>query len=134
MKISNRATVFILIALGIVLVAGISRFREWQDENPAADNYERPYERHLRMQEQAKAAFERAITNDVIGYQRTIEKFCSNSDDDFNRWWGEAKIDYVNRVGGVERTNIYYRFKAAGRDMYAYATTFDDALRLTQPK
>ncbi len=50
------------------------------------------------------------VTNDVTGFRNIVKQTrpdldLANSDGD-----GQTTVDFINRVGGVERTNLYYRF------------------------
>lgn len=128
MKLSNRTSIFILFSVVILLGAGIKAFIENQNENPA-DKPESEYQRWSRQMKQADAALASAITNDVVGYTRTIEKFCATSDNDIKKWWASATVEFVNRNGGVDRTNLYWMFSAYDRNVYAHVTTSEEALR-----
>lgn len=56
-------------------------------------------------------------SNDIVGFKEIKSIFLDDGFGDTNRasnpafWEGNAKMDYINKFGGVERTNIIFRFK-----------------------
>ena len=49
-------------------------------------------------------------TNAIVGLTRIIRSSLADTDDNPYRWTGETTVEYVNRVGGIERTNVLFRF------------------------
>lgn len=95
----------------ILAVVGLVAYAKLRDTS-FGDKPLTPEQRLERNVSEAKAAFAAAITNDVVGYHRTIKQ------DTFigfgeapARWWATATVEFVNKVGGIERTVVYYRFK-----------------------
>lgn len=118
-----------IIGLAVVLIAlFLVDYRVRQDENPAADKPETDSQRWRRQQQQGEAAFAKSITNDVVGYSRTIETYRDISNDDVGKWWGHATVEYLNPMGGIQRTNLYWKFSTAGRMIFAQPLTVDQWL------
>src|SRR5258708_30492619 len=67
-------------------------------------------QKKLTLTEQMAPCIQSCLTNDVVGYTRTIKiemeswaEFPSNTD-------AIATVEFVNTHGGIERTNLPYRF------------------------
>ena len=71
---------------------------------------ETPRARATRLHEEAPVAFAQAITNGVVGWTRTINSSIFDSGDNPHLWTGEATVEFVNKVGGVERKDTYFAF------------------------
>jgi len=69
------------------------------------------YERRERQRELARMDFERSYTNAVIGYRRTLNTFIFDSEDHYSKWEANAEVEFINARGGVERTNVWFRFR-----------------------
>jgi hypothetical protein len=68
-------------------------------------------------------------TNDLIGIRSVISSSQPNmlSDHETN-WEGILTLDYINAVGGVSRTNLYYRFACVTNDGdYYFDCSIDEA-------
>jgi hypothetical protein len=77
-----------------------------------------------RWRREAPEAVRSELTNAVVGFYRAIEQpgalnwdFSSTSP---NNWHGYAVVEFVNRLGGIERTNLPFRFLVTDGDVYAY--------------
>jgi DNA-directed RNA polymerase subunit RPC12/RpoP len=59
-----------------------------------------------------KEADERLRTecSNYLGFLRILDHYISIPDSQVTNWTGDATIDYINKVGGVERTNLLFRF------------------------
>ena len=58
----------------------------------------------------ADAALPPAITNAVVGLRTILSARTETYDDNFTKWTAEAEVEFINQVGGVERTNIHFGF------------------------
>ena len=56
-------------------------------------------------------SFAKSVTNDVVGYRRTITSGLDNYDADVGKWSAFAEVEFYNRSGGVERTNLRFVFE-----------------------
>lgn len=93
---------FILIILAGILLAACSKPKPAETER----------ERYKR---EANEEMDHFCTN-VVGYRRTISTLLhdwatnSSADVDPKVWYGKSEVEYLNRVGGAERTNITFHF------------------------
>ena len=67
-----------------------------------------------RLQREAGVAFQTMYTNSVVGYRRTVETSTSFHGP-YLEWKAKAVVEFVNRNGGVERTNLDFDFKIDAR-------------------
>jgi hypothetical protein len=127
----------VLICLAVIGLAGwIYKYK--YDEQvksmggfniPELHKPETPAQRDERNQIEAKAIFASAITNDVVGWHRTIKQDCwIGYGTSPNTWWATATVEFVNKVGGIERTQIYYRFKPSFGDVQLIRLDRDEYL------
>jgi hypothetical protein len=58
----------------------------------------------------AREVMLREITNDVVGLRSLIFTLVNTDDADTNKWSGFATLEYFNHFGGVDRTNMNFRF------------------------
>jgi hypothetical protein len=115
MKVPNWFSAVIIVGfLGFIAYV----FFAAAQSNPAADKPESPSQRERRQYDQANEAFARAITNDVVGYHRTIDQTIIVGYRPLSNCWATATVEFVNRLGGIERTNLNWGFKASGRSVY----------------
>lgn len=69
-----------------------------------------------RYRSEAKLEMGKYCTN-MVGFSRMNSIFLLDWTEDLNTtanpafWSGTAEVDYINKVGGVERTNINFHFK-----------------------
>ncbi len=121
-----------LIAISIfaLVVVGIWQLRVWREAQLvrslggvelSEQKPESKWQMEQRVAAEAKTLFARAITNDVIGYHRTIkadEIIFANMPP--SNWWATAEVEFINRLGGVQRTNLHYRFGVRWFAPYIY--------------
>ncbi len=58
----------------------------------------------------AGAAVRSACTNEIIGLRGIISLDVQTYDDNFKKWTATATVEYINHIGGVDRTNLSLRF------------------------
>lgn len=56
-------------------------------------------------------------SNDVPGFSRLIDSHVDTSGDNLKSWSGEVTADFVNHIGGIDRTNIHYAFNSLDGDL-----------------
>ena len=79
-----------------------------------------PSERHyLDWRDQARGKMLAECTNAVTGCNRIIDADVWDIGDDPNKWTGEATVEFMNRIGGTERTNVPFRFLLVSGDTIA---------------
>lgn len=49
------------------------------------------------------------LTNDVVGLNRIISIDISRADPEPTNWTAQVVVEYVNHVGGIDRTNLPYK-------------------------
>jgi hypothetical protein len=110
-------------AMLIVVVGGLGAIwavklvrdkKEWQEHqaflreiNP--EKFEDAYETHRRWEKEADAVILRECSN-YVGFSRILDHYVFASEDAITNWHGNATIDYINKQGGVERTNLLFHF------------------------
>ena len=108
------ATCLVLIAIGLFLFYRKSS-RAWDEhmaevereraEHP--EKYESATGRQLRYRDEAEAAMLKECSN-YVGFTRVLDHYVLTSDISVSNWTGSATIDFINKVGGVERTNLLF--------------------------
>jgi hypothetical protein len=63
-----------------------------------------------RLQAEAEVEMLKETTNVIVGLTRIIHSSVLNAGDNPYRWSGDVIAEYVNRVGGIERTNVFFKF------------------------
>ncbi len=76
---------------------------------------------------QIDGAVQRELTNDVVGFSRMVKVDMAKFHGGPTNWLANATVDYVNRSGGIERTNLFYRFIVADNGKL-YATLDEEKL------
>jgi len=71
---------------------------------------ERPQTQLELWRSQADFAILKACTNDLVGITRVVEHGVDDSSDILQKWTGVVVAEHVNSVGGIDRTNLYYKF------------------------
>lgn len=56
-----------------------------------------------------EAQIQACLTNDVVGYSRTIHIYPRRADPDPRNWTADVEVEYINHNGGIDRTNIPYK-------------------------
>lgn len=56
-------------------------------------------------------------SNDVAGFNRLVNSHVDTSGGNVNSWSGEVTADYINHVGGIDRTNLHYAFDSVMGDL-----------------
>jgi hypothetical protein len=78
-----------------------------RDINP--EKFEDTYQTHRRLESEAEAAQLKACSN-WLGFNRIIDHYILASDAAVSNWTGRATVDFVNKNGGMERTNLLFQF------------------------
>lgn len=98
MKRSHWITLIIVLLIGLFIRSRILP----ADESAAQER--------RRLAVEAEGDFHTALTNDIVGLHRVIRAQTSLYDQDIKAWRAEATVEYVNVVGGIQRTNVHYAF------------------------
>lgn len=81
---------------------------------------ESPAHKMTRWRAAAQSDMLTRATNDLVGFTRLIESHVSTGDDNLRQWSGSVTAEFVNHVGGVERTNMSYGFTSSGEKLLVY--------------
>ena len=137
----------IALVIFAVVMLGVWKFRQWREAQLVRSHggiamggtSDQPLTKAQAVKLQrdsARAALAASITNDVVGWHRTIRTSDFLYDDDWHSWVATAEIEFINRLGGIERTNCYWKFKPSGREAYSiripadeYVAILDNSIR-----
>jgi hypothetical protein len=67
-----------------------------------------------RYRASAESTARAECTNEVTGLRNIITLAVETSDDNFRNWSATALVEYINQIGGVDRTNLVLQFNPAG--------------------
>lgn len=77
-----------------------------------------PRERLNHLRDQAAQVMLKESTNEVPGIHAIINVDANVfSDDSVPKWSGVVRLDYVNKIGGIERTNLHFKFTSSSGGM-----------------
>ena len=79
-------------------------------KNPFPETEEAPEQKLERWRALAKDSMLSEATNRVPGISRIIFCDVENSWAGAVKWQGHVTVDFVNQAGGIDRTNLYYRY------------------------
>jgi hypothetical protein len=82
----------------------------WRTQFSQVPKPETESQQKNRLQSEAEIEMLKETTNVIVGLNRIIRQNVANADDNPYKWSGEVTVEFVNRVGGVERTNVFFRF------------------------
>ena len=63
-----------------------------------------------RWQSEAALEMLKECTNVIVGLSRIIHQSVLNADDNPQQWSGAITAEYINHMGGIERTNVPFKF------------------------
>jgi len=106
----TAAGAWLVLAILLVVVVGGPVFW-WRSEFARVPKPETELQLKVRLQSEAELEMLKESTNVIVGLNRIIRTSVANSDDSRYKWAGAVVAEFVNRVGGVERTNIYFKFR-----------------------
>jgi len=102
------------IALLVLIFVGCERRPNLSDPQLSEERMqtESASQRINRWRSGADGAILKECTNAVIGFRRVLDAraWDTYSSTDVNKWTGEAKVEFINKVGGVEVTNLPFAF------------------------
>ena len=114
LAVSKRKVVIRWIAAAILCVCIIlplggfyKTMKFWDSMEPESET---PDQRMSRLRAEGERELLKACTNDVVGLHRVIRTSLDNSDNNPFKWTAHAEVEFVNRFGGIERTNLLFRF------------------------
>jgi hypothetical protein len=105
----TAAGAWLILAVLLVVVVGGPIFW-WRSQYSQVPKPETELQTRARLQSESEGEMLKECTNVIIGLTRIIHSSVTIADDNPYRWTGRATVEYVNRVGGIERTNLFFKF------------------------
>ena len=134
----ESAGIWLIVATLLLVVIGTPLY--WL-QNQYAQMPRPESESQQKSRWQSEAGFEmlRECTNVIVGLWRIVHKSVLDADDNPQQWSGTITAEYVNHMGGIERTNVQFRFSTdTGPDGLMHVRSSLDATYLprleTRPK
>ncbi len=82
---------------------------------PATESYAAKVARYRAGADQELRS---ACTNAVTGLRFIVDTHAATSADNFMAWTATATVDYINHLGGVDRTNLAIKASSIGEQFY----------------
>lgn len=109
---------FLLLLGGLFAVSKVEDYRFRMDIEEHPEKYGQ-YFLTRRYEKEAEAGILKECSN-YVGFTRIMDHYASTGGDQVTNWHGTAIIDFVNKVGGVERTNLIFRFLTTDNHCFAF--------------
>jgi hypothetical protein len=71
---------------------------------------ETEWQQKQRFQTEAETEMLKECTNAIVGLTRIIHTSVLDAEDNPQQWTGTVTAEFVNRMGGIERTNVPFKF------------------------
>lgn len=123
----KKRKLWLWLALAVAGVAAVAikgqldyrAFRKAISRQAVLEDYGK---RHIDWRTEARAQAMLECSNAVVGLTKVVRLELRDSAGDPNQWTGVAVAEFVNRVGGVERTNVplrylYHRYEDGSHDL-----------------
>ena len=109
-----------MMAILLVIVVG-GPIYWWLSLYPDPRKPETELQQKARLQSEAEGEMLKECTNVVVGLTRIIRASVVTAEDDPYRWSGDVVTEFINHVGGIDRTNIFFKFRTdTGRDGWVH--------------
>jgi hypothetical protein len=105
----TAAGAWLVMAILLVVVVGGPIFW-WRSQYARVSRPETELQQKARLQSEAEGEMLKECTNLVVGLTRIIRTAVVNVDDNPYKWAGDITAEYINRIGGIERTNVSFKF------------------------
>ena len=103
------AGAWLVLAILMVVVVGGPIFW-WRTQYAHVPKPETEAQQKARLQSETDGEMLKECTNIIVGLTRIIRSSVVDANDNPYQWGGDATVEYVNRVGGIERTNLCFKF------------------------
>jgi hypothetical protein len=77
-------------------------------------------QRMARLHREAPGVVLEACTNEIPGLKQIIHLNVYDGDPLTTRWTADATVDYINHLGGVDRTNLQFKFDQYNAGLLVY--------------
>ena len=112
----TAAGAWLVMAVLLVIVVGVPIYL-WRSLYPDGRKPETELQQYARLQSEAEGEMLKECTNVVVGLTRIIRASVVTAEEDPYRWSGDVVTEFINHVGGIDRTNISFKFRTdTGRD------------------
>jgi hypothetical protein len=98
------------MAILLVIVVGVPIYW-WRSLYPDTRKPETELQQKARLQSEAEGEMLKECTNVVVGLTRIIRASVVTAEDNPYRWSGDVVTEFINHVGGIDRTNIFFKFR-----------------------
>ena len=131
---SESAGIWLIIGTLLVVVIGTPLY--WlQNQYAQMPKPETEWQQKSRFQAEAQTEMLKECTNVLVGLTRVIHSSVLDAEDNPQLWTGLVTAEFVNRFGGVERTNVPFRFSTdTGTDGLMHVRSFFDSGPPLPPK
>jgi hypothetical protein len=82
----------------------------WRSQFAQVPKPESDWQLKSRLQGEAETEMLKETTNVIVGLTRIIHSSVATVNDNPYKWTGDVTAEFVNRVGGIERTNVFFKF------------------------
>lgn len=79
---------------------------------------DKPQSQVDHWRDQAYSVMLQGCTNEVTGLTKVIDHSIDDQSDQLSNWKAKATVEYINHFGGIDRTNVYYRFGSSFGGLY----------------
>ena len=105
----ETAGVWLIIGTLLVVVIGTPLY--WlQNQYAQMPKPETEWQLKQRFQTEAETEMLKECTNAVVGLTRIIHTSVLDAEDNPQQWTGTVTAEFINRMGGIERTNVPFKF------------------------
>ena len=87
-------------------------------------------DRIARFKIEAALSQRQSCTNMVTGLRSIIRASIDDSSGNPCEWTGSAVVEFINPIGGVERTNLAFICRQHGIDSVSHVTAFVDETKI----
>jgi hypothetical protein len=129
----ESAGIWLIVATLLVVVVGTPLY--WlQNQYAQMPKPESEWQQKRRFQSEAEVEMLKECTNVIVGLSRIIRTSVLDAEDNPQQWSGSITAEYVNHMGGVERTNVLFRFSTdTGSDGLMHVRSWFDSGQLPKP-
>ncbi len=107
--------ILLCIPIAATLLCGCNHKQKviaWEDQTP------QQHLEHWRSIDESIMLKE--CTNSLVGFSRVTEAYVDDLSANLKDWQGHVTADYVNHFGGIDRTNLWYRFRSDAGELRAF--------------
>lgn len=115
--ITATILIFVIVGISILVVSGLRERSHMNSFMAQVDDNESYPHKLTRYRFNAEQGVREACTNYTVGLSSIIDLRAETYDDNFMKWTASATVEYINPVGGVNRTNLEFKPSVIGGKM-----------------